>query len=95
MIIIGIKEDGVREKLLENEETTLEKVIECCVINENSRKNLQYMKDKETATKLEEQEEIDAINKQATKGERNDKNRRSNGAVRQRRETKINQSEVS
>ncbi|KAK9701900.1 hypothetical protein QE152_g30315 [Popillia japonica] len=39
MVIIGIKDDATREKLLEKEDTSLEKVIECCVITESSKKN--------------------------------------------------------
>ncbi|KAB0792848.1 hypothetical protein PPYR_14807 [Photinus pyralis] len=48
MVIIGIKDSHLREKLIQNEDQTLDKVIECCVITENSKKNMQLMKITET-----------------------------------------------
>lgn len=69
MVIIGIKDNAVREKLLENENTTLEKVVECCVITENSRRNLQYMKEKEAATNMSaREEEIDLVRRKKPQG---------------------------
>lgn len=62
MIIIGIKDEALRAKLLENEHKNIEQVIECCIMTENSRKNLRMMQDKEGTTSTATGE-IDAINR--------------------------------
>lgn len=54
MVIIGINDDAVREKLLQRESDTLEKAIECCILTEAARHQLEDMKIKK---------EIDAIGK--------------------------------
>ncbi|KAK9686310.1 hypothetical protein QE152_g37289 [Popillia japonica] len=54
MVIIGINDDAVREKLLQQESDTLEKAIECCILTEAARHQLEDMKIKK---------EIDAIGK--------------------------------
>lgn len=62
MIIIGIKDDALRAKLFENEHKTIEQMIECCIVTENSRKNLKMMQNKEgTTSTAAEEREIDAI----------------------------------
>lgn len=59
MIIIGIGEEDVREKLLEKENTSLEQIVECCIVTENSRNKLKLMRDKMEAR----QQEVDFIHK--------------------------------
>lgn len=64
MVIIGIKDDALRAKLLEKEECTLDKVIECCMQTEASRQQLKAMQDKEGSNYVKEQGEmVDAVNK--------------------------------
>lgn len=43
ILVMGIKDEATREKLLEKDGLTLEKAIECCIVTENSRKQLKEM----------------------------------------------------
>jgi SepF-like predicted cell division protein (DUF552 family) len=54
MLITGIRDESVREKLIEKDGTslTLDKAVECCILTENSRKQLQEMKNGETPNRL-------------------------------------------
>jgi hypothetical protein len=54
MLITGIRDESVREKLIEKDGTslTLDKAVECCILTENSRKQLHEMKNGETPNRL-------------------------------------------
>lgn len=68
MLITGIKDDPTREKLLQKEELTLEKAIECCVLTEHSRKQLQEMKSVHPrTTQVNERREYEAENVQVNR----------------------------
>ncbi|KAK9731011.1 hypothetical protein QE152_g14028 [Popillia japonica] len=41
IVIIEINDDAVREKLLQRESDTLEKAIECCILTEAARQQLE------------------------------------------------------
>lgn len=72
MLIIGINDEAVRGKLLQEAgKTTLAKAIETCIITETSRQQLQDMKDKEHrqqagASTSFNTTEIDAVKKKTT-----------------------------
>lgn len=61
MLIIGIKDDAIREKLLGMDNLTLDKAIECCFVTETSRQQLKVMKEKKQGTIEENVTEIDAV----------------------------------
>lgn len=44
MLITGIKDDPTREKLLQQDNITSEKAIECCIVTESARQQLKEMK---------------------------------------------------
>jgi hypothetical protein len=54
MLIMGIRDESVPAKLTEKDGTslTLDKVVECCILTENSRKQLHEMKNGETPNRL-------------------------------------------
>ncbi|XP_031359175.1 uncharacterized protein K02A2.6-like [Photinus pyralis] len=60
MLIIGIKDEAVREKLLQKEDLTLDKAIECCIVTESSRQQLRDMK-QNTSSQSQGVNEIDSI----------------------------------
>lgn len=74
MVIIGIKDGVLRAKLLEKEDCTLDKVIECCIQTEASRLQLKAMQDKEGSNYVKEQgERVDAVNKTKREGYTNNR----------------------
>ncbi|KAJ3616712.1 hypothetical protein MTP99_014351 [Tenebrio molitor] len=54
MLIMGIRDESVPAKLTEKDGTslTLDKAVECCILTENSRKQLHEMKNGETPNRL-------------------------------------------
>ena len=60
MIIIGIKDETLRERLLDKEDTELDKVVECCIHSENSRSKLKFMQSREVTVE-EMMPEVDSI----------------------------------
>nr|XP_015840015.1 PREDICTED: uncharacterized protein LOC107398947 [Tribolium castaneum] len=65
MLITGMKDEQVREKLLQKDGSslTLEKAIECCIMTENARQQLKEMKTYARTQSQGNAPEIDAINK--------------------------------
>ncbi|KAB0799135.1 hypothetical protein PPYR_07015 [Photinus pyralis] len=54
------KDEAVREKLLQKEDLTLDKAIECCIVTESSRQQLRDMK-QNTSSQSQGVNEIDSI----------------------------------
>ncbi|KAF2893713.1 hypothetical protein ILUMI_12461 [Ignelater luminosus] len=59
MLITGMSDEAVREELLQRENITLEKTIECCILTKSSRQQLQEMQTNSRPTI----KEADAVNK--------------------------------
>ncbi|KAF2887813.1 hypothetical protein ILUMI_18358 [Ignelater luminosus] len=71
MLITGIKDEALREKLIEKDgpALTLEEAIECCTIAENARKQLRDMKNgKPTTTENTNSLEMDIIHRRQFHG---------------------------
>lgn len=68
MLIVGIKDEATREKLLQKEELTLDKAMETCILTESARSQLKEMSNKET-----EGREVDIISRKESKKRKPDK----------------------